>query len=581
MRRFVAPVLSWSCTLVIAACSREPANIGLNLRAPAGLLDSATGVELRVSLGSTCNSATGSVIGEADPETFQLDHCGSASWCKTIKLEKDDSTRIFHVLATTAGKPIAEGCTSAAIDKDPLDVAVKVKRYNEPGCCNDGKVQSTEQCDNGFPAMTNCAGEAPSNGNASCIAIVTDEVCECDCRAREIVLSIPGTLPTTSNTPNSKSELSIAFSGVTGNTDVTGSLRAVYTDTEGLGGSNDINLRTMKANLTPIATGSLSKQLRLPATCANVFVTGIARDQHSPSIARVSAGLSAVAFLDNKAQPQQYNVSVSVLGGDGCATVEPTIVNANTATSCDAPDIAGGPEGSALIVWNQGGALRARLRSATGTLVPAAVDIELGAMSPTGKPHVAGSSKGWLVAFTGASDDDVFTTTIDANGEVTGKPTQVNIATEGLQNQPDVAMQSDGRAVVIWQSGEQLVIQRFDASGQPLAGDQDSPLSSNAPAATVPAVPSVAAGGGWFVAAWLASDGTVWSRFIGQEAGFGFNHVDGQNEDFLASHPGVAHVRKGPAVAIGETYVAIGWQDTSEEPIHGIVVRRFPFPSPE
>jgi len=578
MRRVLAPVVVWSCTFVAAACSRESASVGLNLRVPAGLLDGATAVELRVSQGALCNPATGHVKDEVEPETFPLDRCGSASWCKTIKLDKDDGERVFHVLASNGGKLVAEGCTTAAIDKDPLDVAVKVRRYNEPGCCNDGKVQSTEQCDSGIQAMTDCLGNAPSDGNATCLAIVTDDVCECDCRAREIVLSAPGTSPSTTNTPNSKSELSLAFSGASGSTDVAGSLRAVFTDKEGLGG-NDINLRTMRANLTPIASGPLSKQLRLPATCSNTLVTGIARDQRGANIARVSAGVSAVVFIDNKVQPQQYNVSLSALGDQGCADKEPIIVNTNATASCEAADIAGGPEGSALVVWNQGGALRARIWNSSGALTPAGADIELGAMSKKGKPHVAGSSKGWVVVYTGANDDDIFMTALDSGGALTVTAKQVNVVTDGIQDQPDVAAQADGRAVVVWQSGEQILFQRYDANGQLRSGDQDAPLAENAPSATAPAAPAVAGGSGWFAATWGAGDGTIWARFIGVDAGFGYNHVDGQNEDFLASHPLVMHPRSAPAVAIGESFVAIGWTDaSSEEPVHGIVVRRFPLP---
>lgn len=545
---------------------------------PAGLLDTATEVELRVSLGAKCNPATGHVIDENDSETFPLDRCGAASWCKSIKVEKDNAERVFHVLARSGGMPLAEGCAIAAIDKDPLDVAVKIQRFSAEPCCNDGDLQPTEQCDNGIQSATDCAGNAPSGGTLSCLAIMPDAVCECDCRAREIVLSIPGTNPITTNDPNTKSDLSLAFAGASGTPDVAGGLRAVYTDSQGVSG-NDINVRTLKANLFPIESGSLMKQLRLPVTCAAPLVTGILRDQHSASIARVSAELSAVTFVSNKELPQQDNVLLSALGKQGCAAAEPITVNATTTVKCATPDIAGGPEGSALVVWNQGGALRGRVWNSTGALLPPASDIELGTMSKTGKPHVAGWSGGWLVVSTGSGDDDIFMTTVNPSGAVMGAPKKVNLATDALQSQPDVAAQTDGRAIVLWQSGEDLLFQRYDASGTAHAGDQDASLLENAPPATVPAAPAVAGNNGWFVAAWAAPDGTIWSRFIGQDSGFGYNHVDGRNGDFLASHPAVTHGRIAPAVAMSDNVVAIGWQDTSvEEPVHGMVVRSFPFP---
>lgn len=573
MRRVLGCLAAWSLTVAAAACAPEPARVGLNLRLTSGLLDSATTVELFVSTDGACNPATGQVKDVTEVEFFPLDRCGTSSWCKTISLDQDDQPRIFHVVAKNAGKEVAQGCTQAAIDRDPLDVAIKVKRFLEPGCCNDGKVQSTEQCDSGIVAPTDCAGNTPAQ--PQCNSIVTDEICECDCRAREIVLSTPGMNPTTSNDPNTKSGLSLAFSGASGSAEVAGSLRAVYADAQGFGGSVDVNLRTLKSNLTSITSGALAKQLRIPATCSNVQTAGIARDQKSPSIARVSASVSAVVFSDNKIQPQQFNVSLTALGGEGCADKEPLIVNANTSTSCDAPDVAGGPDGSALVVWNQGGQLRARVWKTDGTLAPASADIEIAAMAPGGKPHVAGSSKGWSVVY--PSGDDVFVQSLDASGGLTGSARRVNIVTDGVQDQPDVAMLSDGTSIVVWQSGAGIFFQRYDANGKELAGDQTEPLSSLDPGAG--ATPVVAGNGDWYAIAWLTGGNSVWARFVSKAAGFGYNHVDGQNGAFLASHPIVDHPRTGPAIAIGDQFVAIGWQDTStEEPVHGIVVRRFPLP---
>ncbi|MBM4357570.1 MAG: hypothetical protein FJ096_05605 [Deltaproteobacteria bacterium] len=571
----MAPLTAWSLTLLIAACAGEPAHVGLQLRATTGLLADATTVELRVSQGSVCNPSTGAVEEEVDPETFPLDRCGDASWCKTVSLDKDDSTRVFHVLAQKGGSPIAEGCTTATLDKDPLDVSIKVQRFVEPGCCNDGKVQSTEQCDTGIAADTDCAGNPGKNGKNACIGIVLDEVCECDCLAKEIVLSIPGTTPTTTNDTGSKTDLALAFVGTSQHP---GALRAVYTDFAGLGGSKDVNIRTLASNFTAITDPpAFAKQLRLPATCAAVLTSGSARDQRNPSIAALSATSAAVAFVDNKAQPQQFNISLSVLGTDGCADGEPVTINADTSSSCDFPDVAGGSGAAALVVWNQGGKLRGRIRSSSGQLVPNA-DIAIDSMSSSGKPRVAATTQGWVVAYTASSGDNVFLAKIDAAGSVVGAPKRVNIAEDGSQDQPDVASLPSGRYVVVWQSGDRVFFQRYDASGKEVSGDQDAPLSAGAPATSAAAAPALGGGGAWFVAAWVAADGSIWSRIVGESSGFGFNNVNGQNDAFLASHPGIGHTRVGPAVAVGD-FVAVGWQDTSTADPHGMIVRRFPLPA--
>lgn len=577
MRRAFAPVTLWSSGLVVAACVQEPAHVGLQLRATAGALSEATAVKLLVSEGSTCNTATGHVQNESSPDEFPLDRCGDASWCKSISLDKDSSTRVFHVIAERAGEVVAEGCAEATLDKDPLDVAIKVHRFVEPGCCNDGKVQATEQCDTGLASEVDCGGNPSQSGNNSCLSILADEVCECDCLAKEIVLSIPGDSPTTTNTPGSKSGLSLTFAGTN---QYPGALRSAYTDEEGLSGSSDVNIRMLSSKFTAITDSSFSKQLRLPAKCNLLLASGIARDQRNPSIAALSATSAAVAFEDNKLQPQQFNISLSVLGSDGCADADPVVVNVDTASSCALPDVAGGAGGSALVVWNQGGKLRGRIRSSAGAFTPEA-DIEIDSIATGGRPRVTATSQGWVVAYPDASGANVMLATLDAAGGISGAPRRVNLVEGGAQA-PDVASLSSGRFVVVWSAGERIFFQRYDASGAEVSGDQDSALSEGAPPASAgSAAPAVGAGGKWFVAAWVAADGTIWSRILGEAAGFGFNNVDGQNGAFLASHPGLPgtkHPRVQPAVAIGE-YVAIGWQDQSAENPHGVIVRRFPMPT--
>jgi hypothetical protein len=579
MRKLPAAITLWFGTLAVAACARERSAIGLGLSVPHGLLDTATVVELRVSQGGSCDEATGRVSGEGDPQIFELDRCG-AGWCKTISLDKDDAVSVFHVLAKNGGQEIAEGCAEAAINQDPLTVDIKVKRSNPPPCCNDGVTQSVEQCDTGLKSATDCTGATPPAGN-TCVSIQSDDVCECDCLAKEIDLSVPGTMPDTTNDPGSKSELALAFSGSAGGEDVAKSLRAVYTDNFGLGGAPDINLRLLKGSLYPTTQSPpLLKQLRLPLLCSNVLGTGLQRIQRAAAIARVSSEITGVVFADNRTNPSIFNISLSALGSNGCAPSSPVQVNVNTATTSDSPDIAGGPEGQALVVWNQLGQLRGRIWNAGTNELSPATDIDLGAIAPTGKPHVAGGDNGWMVVYpgSGAGDGDgVFFKTVAPTGQV-GSETKVNIVTAGVQDQPDVAMQKDGRAVVVWQSGGQVLFQRYVLPTMAVSGDQDSPLSQSAPAPA--SMPVVAGDLTWFAAAWVSGDGRIWARFIGQDSGFGLNHVNGQNDDFDASHPYFKTPRTGPAVAIGgEGFVAIGWQDTSAaDDHHGIIVRRFPLP---
>ncbi|MBM4375966.1 MAG: hypothetical protein FJ095_12845 [Deltaproteobacteria bacterium] len=578
MRRTLGLYAVWSSIFALAACAEEPGSLGFVMRTSSGLLDTASAVELRVSEGAACDPASGRVTNEVDPDTFALDRCDGGSWCKTIKLDKDGSTRVFHVLATNAGTEVAEGCARATLDKDPLEVAIQVKPFIAPACCNDGKLQATEQCDTGLPSPTDCAGNALPKGEDTCVSILADAVCECDCLAKELVLSVPGTMPTTTNDPGTKSELSLVFLGGT-------ALRAAYTDSQGVGGAPDINIRSLTPDfLTITDPPSLSKQLRLPAECSIVLTNGIPREQRAASIAQVSATTTAIAYADSKAQAQRFDISLVAHDATGCANVAPVKVNktapeiCSDAAACNGfPDVAGGPDGTALVVWNYGGQLLGRLWKTNGDLVPADTDIALGPMSEVGKPRVAGSSSGWVVAYPGGEKDNVYVTRVDTSGAVQGSPKRVNVADDGEQDQPDVAMQPDGRSVVVWRSGASIFFQRFDAMGNEVSSDQDSALSREAPDAAALAMPVVASGGDWFAAAWTAADGTVWARYIGKASGFGFNNVNGQNGPFPATHPAIKHQRSNPAIAIGK-FVAIGWQDPDPSDPHGVIVRRLPLP---
>ena len=72
--------------------------------------------------------------------------------------------------------------------------------------------------------------------------------------------------------------------------------------------------------------------------------------------------------------------------------------------------------------------------------------------------------------------------------------------------------------------------------------------------------------------------------FTGASEGFAYNYIDGQNRDYLVSHPGLrARDRSGIAVAVGGTapgWVAIGWLDNTADGSghNGMYVRRFPLP---
>lgn len=605
MRRIgllIAPAPLLLPALFIGACDDGAARLNLNLTVPQALLDDTTAT-LRVipAESASCDPITGFI----DPENpsneqnfnFSTD-CEPAAdgrtpvLCAEITLDKDGSDQVFEVQATRAGEVVARGCSVATVDQDPLDVSITVVPNLPPKCCNDGAIQVGEQCDTATFAADFCGTPAENPGVGSCTGIVTDDVCECDCLAREILLSAPDIdgQPGLDNSPGTKRDVAIAFSGGTGSPDVANSLRAVYTDSAQYPQSTtgvDINQRLLADDLYPPETPVLQQQLRLKPTCdgnQTVTATGKALTQHQPDIARVSADRLAVVFADDleTGNPaNDFNIRLIQLNGVGCAETVDTKINASKTQSLAWPAVAGGPSGQGLVVWAEGGSVKGRLWE-TGadqncsTCLPAGADLDVGPLAANTRPRVAGSGNGYFVTYASpGTGTDIFIRSVDTMGNL-GEARTVNINTTGDQTQPDIAMLEDGRFAVVWMDAGFIMFQRFDAQGNPVSGDQDTPLTVSSPAGGTPAIAGGADSGGFFAAVWAADDGTLWGRFVGGgNERFLRNSVNGTLDDFLASHPIVPGQRSIPDVAIGGGgFVAYAWNDPN-----GVFVRRFPLPS--
>ncbi len=369
-------------------------------------------------------------------------------------------------------------------------------------------------------------------------------------------------------------------------------LRAVFADTAaGTSGGGDVAIRAFDQGLFPLNDLSLilPEPHPVPLLCSDAKATkGSVNAQKAPSITPIGTDLVAVVYLSDELTATHDDVFMSVQGIDGCAEKAPVRVNGTSGAS--SPDVAaGGQPGTGLVVWTRAGQVVGRLiarttdPSGTATLTPQGPgDVAIAANGA--QAHVAGSASGWVVVYQGAGSGDgdgIFVRMVSSGG-IVGPEVRVNTVTDGLQEQPDVAMLGDGRFVIVWRSAGDVWVQRFDAAGAAAPSDQDAPL--NTVVEGEQAHPVVAASGdlgAFYAAAWetdRSGNGAIAARFVGGDAGFGFNSVSGQNDEFEASVPGVNGARKLPAVAVGGGgFVAVGWQDESAaQP--GVVVRRFPLP---
>jgi hypothetical protein len=594
-----------------ASCSSSaPVPIALVMDTPQGLLEEATTVELAVfdASGATCEATGAPSRIPASAQRFSLQNTGctgGAAWCTTITLDKDGSDKMFAVVAESAAGVLAQGCTTALINQDPLVVSIQVLRYVKPACCNDGIVEAGEECDTGVVAPMTCSG-APGG---ACKGITADFVCGCDCTANEILLSIDDAPsdPRLSNGPaGTKTNLALAF-GVDGTT-YPAALLGLFvnsdssTDTSG----PDINARFLAQDLNPIADPApLALQLTMPLSCGDLEGHGLPGNQGSPRLALVGTTMAAVYSSDGRVGGT-LDVVLNPLDSQGCAP--DTQCTAATSSACgtglcdatcgsgmtccspsvpvnsmgsspgiEGPDIAAGPPNAALVVWTYQNASYYRIWQTDGTFVPPIAQKEMEIASNASFVRAAGSPSGWLVAYNGAGPGDgdgVFLNTISPTGTL-GSPTLVNTVTQGTQDQPAIAALSDGSSLVAWRSGGNIFFQRFDATGAPVAGDQDAPLNTSAMGGMLN--PTVGAGPDFFTVAWETGSADVYARYVGGGAGFGYNTISGQNGDFEATSPSVMGQRHNPSVAVG-SYVAFGWEDDSTA--HpGVYVRRFPLPT--
>ena len=580
--------------LLAGGCAGEPVNIGLVMLAPQGLLDRASGLELAVfdAAKSKCLESGHVEIPTNDTtQRFSLDKIGctgGAAWCKTIQLDKDGSTKMFVVTAKNAAGVLAEGCGTAVIDQDPIDVEIQVKRFNPPSCCGDGTLQTGEQCE--------LATVQPSE---TCSGITADAVCAADCTANEILLSIDNPTQPVFNNGAKGTKFDLALSFGPGAAGYPNALRAVFVDNDPttVKGPSDIHERFLSRDLSPITEPNvLGLQLSLPLRCDKTAGFGIVQEQRAPDLAPVG-DVMAIVYASDELVGGIFDIFLTPQTADGCADTPPCVDGTECATgTCkqghcttseklnglsDAapgagePHIAAGPGGRALVTWTRGSDIYGRIWKKDGTLTP---DTEFLVASNATGGRLASFSDGWRVVYSSASS--IFTRKVSLDGGV-ASPITVNIVHNGDQDQPDIASLDDGRSIVVWHGGGDVYFQRYTAASVAIENDQGLPLNTvTAGDQQRPVVAAGANAGDFFAVAWETVDpGSIAARFVGADAGFGYNSVTGQNDEFAAAPATSATGLHRPAIAVGgDGYVVIGWQDESEAH-HGVYVRRFPKPA--
>lgn len=561
----------------LGACGAETTiprvHVVTDLSAPRALLDRVTKLTVTVlEGGASCEPGTGVVTrGERTKEiaskALATTGCApGARFCGDVSIPQSAEPRVFAATGSGDGDAlIALGCTEATASEDTVALTIRMARYLEPAACGDGRLQPTEQCEPGGTAL-----------------------CDAQCQSQELLLSVGATANgTTSGAVGDKSSPSFLWPAAAG---TAGWFYAFYTDrATGTPSATDIGMRVMGDDLSPLSSppapvAFATASLFLPngGNGGTLPPTPEQRSQALPRAA-LAGGKVWVAFQDDNS-PTGMGIDVHVrsmspIGVADQAFGAPIAVNGGSAGE---PGIQGAPAisasgGKLLVAWEDA----AQGKIAARTLAPPSTlgsqnDVSTG----TGNAHVsiAPTSSGWIAVW--QSSTGIKLRALNADGTPQGAE---QVVSEGgaQPEHPEVASLPDGRFAVAWAAGGGIFVQRFDAKGAKITGDQAKPVSEDPKlgGALAPAIAAAPAAGGSYVVAWLDEPtGRVAARMLGGTSGFLFNNVDGQASAFVASR-GDERARAAPAVVVGGAtpFVAIGWEDKTSGG-SGVVVRRFPLP---
>jgi len=170
--------------------------------------------------------------------------------------------------------------------------------------------------------------------------------------------------------------------------------------------------------------------------------------------------------------------------GTGTKFEDEFIINEEL-SPCRYPDVAMDPNGNFAVVWmadKSSNSIMGRLYNADGSAKMESFEVSTIAFNSVTQPAIAMDAAGcFTVTWDGdpnlASLDDIHARMFDPNGTALGEQFIVNTILEEAQQNPQVAMNSQGEFVIVWDSRidpnvheRDIFGQRFNNSGEPLGG---------------------------------------------------------------------------------------------------------------
>lgn len=557
--------------------------IGPTLVFPRGLLQSAARVVVSEYFAgpAACDPSSGDVSGASGtPDaTTTLAQTGCSAgevWCGSMTVATSGAQRVFGAEADDAsGNAVAVGCVQAVVDQSAVPLSIHMERVLGPATCGNGVIEPTEQCD-----------PAGSPG---------DLVCDASCHSLEELVSAQntasGAVGPGAPKAGGRTAPAIVWPAAAA---PSGRFVAFWNDATNPPDAH-VGMRVLGADLDALPAGAAPALAAgsiwlTSSTDASQFPTvPDANDQEHPSPVFASdVARYAVAFADDA--NGSFDVDLRTLDANFTAgQTAPVVINGNggEAGVQSAPAIALGANDVLYVVWQSAaqvgpGQIVGRTYAlATGKL---GAQVVLSTGSANQAPVVAALSTGWVVAW--QSGTDISMVAVGADGQPSGAASVVSTGHTGTQDHPGVASigGGDDRFAIAWadhgQNGADIVVQRFDATGVPVPGDSSTPINDLV-ADGDQVAPAIAgsSSGAFFAVGWLdVGSGQVRARLLDASAGFDFNSVTGQDDEFQVSLAD-GRMRANPTVVVGGSgpFVAFTWDDQTASP-PGIYARRFPLP---
>lgn len=220
----------------------------------------------------------------------------------------------------------------------------------------------------------------------------------------------------------------------------------------------------------------------------NTFVAG---DQDNPAVAISPLGTFVVAWESDEQDGEREGIYARLYRSGGTAFGPEFRVNSTTEDDQINPDVAMDATGGFVVVWesesDEGQSIYAQRYNSNGQTINSEFRISPSINSDNNDPAIAQNGDGaFVVAWAGSNINDdavfdedpsstgVYVQRYDTDGSPIASTIRVNTTTLNAQDNPEVAIQSDGSFIVVWESesqdtsGRGIFAQRYNASGNPI-----------------------------------------------------------------------------------------------------------------